>query len=170
MSASVKGGKVTLHGVCLDHGRPTHRHQSSVEQMKPVATALDEAGVPLSEVTHGDGLRGASVNYGFPAASDEQYLKALIGVVKQARVSALLLPGIGTVDHLKMARDCGIHCIRVATHCTEADVSEQHIGMGREMGLVGRASCRERVEIAAEGGQGEEGEDSESRAAMRREA
>src|SRR5690625_1412849 len=170
MSNSIKGRKITLHDMCLRDGMHTNRHQITVEQMKTVATALDEAGVPLIEVTHGDGLGGASVNYGFPAASDEEYLKAVIGVVKQARVSALLLPGIGTVDHLKMARDCGIHCIRVATHCTEADVSEQHIGMGREMGLVGRASCRERVEIAAEGGQGEEGEDSESRAAMRREA
>jgi len=135
MSNSIKGRKITLHDMCLRDGMHTNRHQITVEQMKTVATALDEAGVPLIEVTHGDGLGGASVNYGFPAASDEEYLKAVIGVVKQARVSALLLPGIGTVDHLKMARDCGIHCIRVATHCTEADVSEQHIGMGREMGL-----------------------------------
>ncbi len=103
--------------------------------MKHIAAGLDEAGMPLIEVTHGDGLGGASVNYGFPAHSDEDYLKAVVGVVKQAKVSALLLPGIGTVDHLKMAADLGVTTIRVATHCTEADVSEQHIGMASEMGL-----------------------------------
>jgi len=91
--------------------------------------------MPLIEVTHGDGLGGSSVNYGFPAHSDEEYLKAVVGVVKNAKISALLLPGIGTVDHLKMAADLGVTTIRVATHCTEADVSEQHIGMAAQMGL-----------------------------------
>ena len=79
------------------------------------------------QVTHGDGLGGASVNYGFPAASDEEYLKAVCKEMSRAKVSALLLPGIGTVEHLHMAVDCGVSTIRVATHCTEADVSEQHI-------------------------------------------
>lgn len=111
------------------------RHQISVEQMKTVAAGLDAAGVPLIEVTHGDGLGGNSVNYGFAAASDEEYLRAVVGAVKNAKISALLLPGIGTVDHLNMAHDCGIGTIRVATHCTEADVSEQHIAMGRKLGL-----------------------------------
>jgi 4-hydroxy-2-oxovalerate/4-hydroxy-2-oxohexanoate aldolase len=97
------------------------------------------AGVPLIEVTHGDGLGGSSVNYGFPAHTDEEYLGAVIPKMKQAKVSALLLPGIGTVDHLQMARDLGVNTIRVATHCTEADVSEQHITMARklEMDTVG---------------------------------
>jgi 4-hydroxy-2-oxovalerate/4-hydroxy-2-oxohexanoate aldolase len=94
---------------------------------------MDAAGMPLIEVTHGDGLGGASVNYGFPAHSDEEYLKAVVPKMKNAKISALLLPGIGTVDHLKMARDCGVSTIRVATHCTEADVSEQHIGMAAKM-------------------------------------
>jgi len=95
--------------------------------------------VPLIEVTHGDGLGGASVNYGFPAHSDEEYLSAVIPLIKRAKVSALLIPGIGTVDHLRMACDLGVKTIRVATHCTEADVSEQHIGLGRklEMDTVG---------------------------------
>src|SRR3546814_45466 len=103
--------------------------------MQTIAKGLDEAGCPLIEVTHGDGLGGASVNYGFAAASDEQYLRAVIPLMKNAKVSALLLPGIGTVDHLRMAADCGVTTIRVATHCTEADVSEQHINLGRKMGL-----------------------------------
>ena len=103
--------------------------------MKTVACGLDAAGVPLIEVTHGDGLGGSSVNYGFPAHTDEEYLGAVVPLMKQARVSALLIPGIGTVDHLLMAKDLGVKTIRVATHCTEADVSEQHIGKARALGL-----------------------------------
>jgi 4-hydroxy-2-oxovalerate/4-hydroxy-2-oxohexanoate aldolase len=111
------------------------RHQMTLEQMKSVAGGLDAAGVPLIEVTHGDGLGGSSVNYGFPAHTDEEYLSTVIPLMKQAKVSALLLPGIGTVDHLKMAHELGVSTIRVATHCTEADVSEQHISMARKMGM-----------------------------------
>jgi 4-hydroxy-2-oxovalerate/4-hydroxy-2-oxohexanoate aldolase len=115
------------------------QHQITVDQMVEVAMGLDAAQVPLIEVTHGDGLGGASINYGFPAATDKEYLDAVIPKMTNAKISALLLPGIGTVDHLKMAYDCGVHTIRVATHCTEADVSEQHIGMARklEMDTVG---------------------------------
>ena len=127
--------KVVIHDMSLRDGMHTMRHQISVEQMKTVAAGLDKAGVPMIEVTHGDGLGGASVNYGFPAASDEEYLRAVKSVVTNAKISALLLPGIGTVDELKMAIDCGIDTVRVATHCTEADVGEQHIGYGRDQGL-----------------------------------
>jgi 4-hydroxy-2-oxovalerate/4-hydroxy-2-oxohexanoate aldolase len=107
----------------------------TLDQMRAVATGLDAAGVPLIEVTHGDGLGGASVNYGFAAHSDENYLNAVIPLLKQAKVSALLIPGIGTVDHLRMAKDLGVHTIRVATHCTEADVSEQHISLARQLDM-----------------------------------
>ena len=127
--------RIIVHDMSLRDGMHPKRHQISVEQMKSIATGLDQAGVPLIEVTHGDGLGGASVNYGFPAASDEDYLRAVIPLMGQAKVSALLIPGIGTVDELRMAADCGIGTIRVATHCTEADVSEQHIALGRKMGL-----------------------------------
>ena len=130
---NLKGKKVTLHDMSLRDGMHAKQHQISLQQMIDVATGLDEAGMPLIEVTHGDGLGGASVNYGFPAHSDEEYLKAVIPKMKQAKVSALLLPGIGTVDHLRMAHDCGVSTIRVATHCTEADVSQQHIGLAAEM-------------------------------------
>jgi 4-hydroxy-2-oxovalerate/4-hydroxy-2-oxohexanoate aldolase len=111
------------------------QHQITLEQMVAIAAALDAAGVPLIEVTHGDGLGGASVNYGFPAHSDEEYLRAVIPVVKNAKVSALLLPGIGTVDNLFLAKDCGVKTMRIATHCTEADVSEQHIALSRTLEL-----------------------------------
>ncbi len=140
-SAAVHGGRgaVTLHDMTLRDGMHPKRHQMTLAQMKAVATGLDEAGIPLIEVTHGDGLGGSSVNYGFPAHSDEEYLSTVIPLMKRAKVSALLLPGIGTVDHLRMAKDLGVHTIRVATHCTEADVSEQHIGLARklEMDTVG---------------------------------
>jgi len=133
---NLRGRKIVVHDMCLRDGMHPKRHQITVEEMVAVAGAMDEAGVPLIEVTHGDGLGGRSVNYGFPAASDEEYLTAVCKAVGNTKVSALLLPGIGTVDHLKMAVDCGISTIRVATHCTEADVSEQHIGMaGRIDGL-----------------------------------
>ncbi len=131
----LKGIEIKVHDMSLRDGMHPKRHQITIEQMQSISRGLDEAGVPLIEVTHGDGLGGASVNYGFPAASDEEYLRAVIPGLKQARVSALLLPGIGTVDHLRMAHDCGVSTIRVATHCTEADVSEQHIALGRKMGM-----------------------------------
>ena len=119
----------------LRDGMHPKRHRMSIEQMIDIATGLDAAGVPLIEVTHGDGLGGASVNYGFPAHTDEEYLRAVVPLMKRAKVSALLLPGIGTVEHLKMARDLCVHTIRVATHCTEADVAEQHLDLARKLGL-----------------------------------
>ncbi|AQY65667.1 MULTISPECIES: 4-hydroxy-2-oxovalerate aldolase [Pseudomonas] len=131
----LRGKEIKLHDMSLRDGMHPKRHQITLKEMIDVATGLDDAGVQLIEVTHGDGLGGTSVNYGFPAHSDEEYLRAVIPKMRQAKVSALLLPGIGTVDHLQMAYECGVHTIRVATHCTEADVSEQHIQYGRKLGM-----------------------------------
>ncbi|MBF91625.1 MAG: 4-hydroxy-2-oxovalerate aldolase [Rickettsiales bacterium] len=124
---------ITVHDMCLRDGMHAKRHQITVSEMVKVSKAMDEASIPIIEVTHGDGLGGASVNYGFPAAKDEEYLTAVCKEVKNAKISALLLPGIGTVDHMRMAVDCGISTIRIATHCTEADVSEQHLTMARSI-------------------------------------
>jgi len=132
---NIKGKKVAVHDMTLRDGMHPKRHQMTIEQMTEIASGLDRAGVPYIEVTHGDGLGGSSVNYGFPAHTDEQYLGAVIPLMKQAKVSALLIPGIGTVDHLMMAKDLGVHTIRVATHCTEADVSEQHIIKARSLNM-----------------------------------
>ncbi|KAB2899402.1 MAG: 4-hydroxy-2-oxovalerate aldolase [Burkholderiaceae bacterium] len=132
---TLQGKQITVHDMTLRDGMHPKRHLMTLDQMKSVAQGLDAAGVPLIEVTHGDGLGGASVNYGFPAHSDEEYLGTVIPLMKRAKVSALLLPGIGTVDHLKMAHGLGVSTIRVATHCTEADVSEQHISMARQLGM-----------------------------------
>ena len=127
--------KITLHDMTLRDGMHPKRHLMTLDQMKSIACGLDAAGVPLIEVTHGDGLGGSSVNYGFPAHTDEEYLSTVIPLMKRSKVSALLIPGIGTVDHLKMAHELGVQTIRVATHCTEADVSEQHIQMARKMDM-----------------------------------
>lgn len=132
---SLAGTKITIHDMSLRDGMHPKRHQISTDEMIAIASGLDQAGVPMIEVTHGDGLAGASVNYGFPAHTDEEYLRAVRPHVKNAKISALLLPGIGTVPDLEMAHDCGVDTIRVATHCTEADVSEQHIKKSRELGL-----------------------------------
>jgi 4-hydroxy-2-oxovalerate/4-hydroxy-2-oxohexanoate aldolase len=132
---NLKGKKITVHDMTLRDGMHPKRHLMTLAEMTSVAQGLDSAGVPLIEVTHGDGLGGSSVNYGFPAHTDEEYLSAVIPLMQQAKVSALLLPGIGTVDHLRMAKDLGVNTIRVATHCTEADVSEQHISMARKLGM-----------------------------------
>ncbi|HEY3657373.1 MAG TPA: 4-hydroxy-2-oxovalerate aldolase [Steroidobacteraceae bacterium] len=127
--------KILLHDNCLRDGMHPKQHRIALDQMIAVASGLDDAGVPLIEVTHGDGLGGASVNYGFPAHSDEEYLRAVVLAVKNAKVSALLLPGIGTAEDIHLAKDCGVATMRIATHCTEADVSEQHIVLSRKLGL-----------------------------------
>ena len=142
---------VKLHDMCLRDGMHPKQHQITLEQMHSIATGLDDAGVDYIEVTHGDGLGGASINYGFPACSDEQYLRHVIPALKRAKVSVLLIPGIGTVDDLQVAYECGIHTVRVATMCTEADVAEQHIKRGRQLNLdtVGFLMMAHMVEPAA---------------------
>ena len=125
--------EITVHDMCLRDGMHAKRHQITVNEMVKISKAMDEAGIPMIEVTHGDGLGGASVTYGFPTAKDEEYLTAVCKEMKNAKISALLLPGIGTVDHIRMAVDCGISTIRIATHCTEADISQQHLAMARSV-------------------------------------
>lgn len=126
---------VTITDMTLRDGMHSVAHQFTPEQMVRVASALNDAGVDNVEVTHGDGLAGASYNYGFPAASDEEYLKAVSPVLTRSRLAVLLIPGIGTMDDLRMAREYNARLVRVATHCTEADVAEQHIGLAKELGM-----------------------------------
>ena len=132
---NLAGRKIQLHDMCLRDGMHAKRHQISIEETVRLSTALDEAGVERIEIAHGDGLGGASVNYGFAAHTDEEYLEAVVPKMKQAKVSVLLIPGIGTVDHLRMAHSYGVHTVRVAAQCTEADVTEQHINLSRKLGL-----------------------------------
>ncbi len=110
-------------------------HQYTREQITNVALALDNARVDAIEVAHGDGLSGSSFNYGFGACTDWEWLEGLAAHLQHVRLTTLLLPGIGTIDDLKRARDLGVASVRIATHCTEADISAQHISAAKRMGM-----------------------------------
>ncbi|MCA9548767.1 MAG: 4-hydroxy-2-oxovalerate aldolase [Myxococcales bacterium] len=129
------GRKVLLHDMCLRDGMHARRHQFTLEEMTRLASAMDDAGVELMQVTHGDGLGGSSRNYGFSKHTNAEYIAAVAGVLKRARISVLLVPGLGTMQELKEAYDAGARSVHVATHCTEANVSPQHIAFARELGM-----------------------------------
>jgi len=111
------------------------RHQYSKEKVMELALLLDEAKVDAIEIAHGDGLAGSSFNYGFGAHTDWDWLEGIAENLKHARLTTLLLPGIGTIEDLKRARDLGVESVRIATHCTEADISAQHIEAAKKMGM-----------------------------------
>lgn len=119
----------------LRDGSHPMAHQFTAEQVRDVARALDEAGIPVIEVSHGDGLAGASIQYGFSATPEMDLISEAAGVCEQARIASLLLPGIGTVEELKEAARRGTEIVRIATQCTEADVSEEHFSIAKELGL-----------------------------------
>ena len=129
------GKKVTVLEVALRDGSHAIQHQYTIEQVKEITKGLDDAKVPYIEVSHGDGIGGSSVQYGFSHTSDIELIKAAKEVTTNSKISVLLLPGIGTVEDLKEAREAGADMVRIATHSTEADVSNQHITAAKEMGL-----------------------------------
>ncbi|MBO9314891.1 MAG: 4-hydroxy-2-oxovalerate aldolase [Chloroflexus sp.] len=124
-----------LTDTTLRDGSHPMRHQFTRQQVAAIVQALDRAGVPVIEVSHGDGLAGSSLQYGFSHTSEFDLIETARSNAERARIAALMLPGIGTRRELKEAAARGVQIVRIATQCTEADISEQHFGLAKELGL-----------------------------------
>lgn len=127
--------KISMIDTTLRDGSHAFKHQFTPELAAAIAGGLDRCGVPIIELSHGDGLGGSSYTYGFSKCSEFDLLRAAAEKIRNSKLAVLLLPGIGTIEDLKKAYECGARAVRVATHITEADVSEQHIKAAKEMNM-----------------------------------
>lgn len=119
----------------LRDGSHAVRHQFTRQQVVDIVRGLDAAGIPVIEVTHGDGLGGSSFNYGFSRTPELELIEAAVATAQRARIAFLMLPGLGVKQDIEAAADRGAAICRIATHATEADVSVQHFGLARSLGL-----------------------------------
>ena len=127
---------VRITDTTLRDGDHAVAHQFRVEDVRKVAQGLDEVGISVIEVAHGDGLGGTSIQYGVPLHPEEDYIRAAAEVIRRGQLAVLLIPGIGTRKDLTRVATWGVRVVRVATHCTEADISEQHIKCAKDLGLA----------------------------------
>ncbi len=124
-----------VQDVTLRDGMHAVRHRITPSEVSRIVAALEQAGVDAIEVAHGDGLAGGSLNYGPGSHTDWEWIEAAADSIEQATLTTLLLPGIGTIAELERAESLGVRSVRIATHCTEADVAAQHIAKARELGM-----------------------------------
>ena len=155
--------RITIVDSSLRDGSHAMRHQFTVEQVRSVAAGLARARVPIIEVSHGDGLGGSSINYGFSLVDEYKLMEAALEVLGDTRLAVLMLPGVGIKADLKRSAEMGVKVARIATHCTDADISQQHMGLARELGMtvvgflmmahmVEPAKLAEQAEVMAEAG------------------
>jgi 4-hydroxy 2-oxovalerate aldolase len=143
---------IRITDTSLRDGSHHKRHQFTLDEVGAIVAALDGAGVPVIEVTHGDGLGGSSFNYGFSKTPEQELIKLAAATAKEAKIAFLMLPGVGTKEDIKEAQNNGGSICRIATHCTEADVSIQHFGLAGETGHPGAHHGRCRMPMRLRGG------------------
>lgn len=128
--------RITVVDSTLRDGSHAKKHQFTTAEVRSVAAGFERAGIPIMEISHGDGLGGSSINYGFSKVDEYDLIEAALAELKTTQVAILMLPGVGLKDDLRRSAEMGVKVARIATHCTEADIAEQHIGLARDLGMT----------------------------------